>query len=82
MLGPCPLIGLDRLLAKNGPDLSQYVTLQKPRSLLMLASAILVKNRRNFFPQNCQEMLGAGPLIGLDRFSAKNSPDLSQYATL
>jgi hypothetical protein len=49
MLGACPLIGLDRLLAKNGPDLSQYVTLQKPISLLMLASAILVKNQRNFF---------------------------------
>jgi hypothetical protein len=48
----------------------------------MLASAILVKNQRNVFPLNCQEMLGAGPLIGLDRFSAKNGPDLSQYSTL
>jgi hypothetical protein len=53
MLGACPLIGLDRLLAKNGPDLSQYATLQKQINLLIygffIASAILVKNRRNFF---------------------------------
>jgi hypothetical protein len=49
MLGACPLISLDRLLAKNGPDFSQYATLQKPINLLMLASAILVKHRRNFF---------------------------------
>jgi hypothetical protein len=61
MLGACPLIGLNRLLTKNGPDLSQYAYLQKPINLLMLASAILVKNRRNFFSQNCQEMLGAVP---------------------
>jgi hypothetical protein len=44
MLGACPLIGLNRFLAKNGPDLSQYGYLQKPIHLL-----ILVKNRRNFF---------------------------------
>jgi hypothetical protein len=25
-------------------------------------------------------MFGAGPLIGLDRFSPQNGPDLSQYA--
>jgi hypothetical protein len=48
----------------------------------MLASTILAQIRRNFLPLNCQEMLGAGPLISLDRFSAKNGPDLSQYATL
>jgi hypothetical protein len=49
MLGACPLNGLDRLLAKNGPDLSQYATLYKPIIMLMLASAILVKFRKNFF---------------------------------
>jgi hypothetical protein len=27
MLGACPQIGLNRLPAKNGPDLSQYATL-------------------------------------------------------
>jgi hypothetical protein len=40
------------------------------------------KSTEYFFPQNCQEMLGAGPLIGLDRYSTKNGPDLSQYTTL
>jgi hypothetical protein len=40
------------------------------------------KSKEFFFPQNFQEMLGAGPLISLDRFFAKNGPDLSQYATL
>jgi hypothetical protein len=45
-------------------------------------SDISQKSKKFYFPQNCQEMFGAGPVIGLDRFSAKNGPDLSQYATL
>ena len=49
ILGAGPLIGLYRFFAKNGPDLSQYATLYKPIIMLMLASAILVKFRRNFF---------------------------------
>jgi hypothetical protein len=49
MLGACSLIGLDRLLAKDGPYFSQSATLYKPINMLMLASAILVKYQRNFF---------------------------------
>jgi hypothetical protein len=58
MLGACPLISLDRLLGKNGPDLSQYATLQKPINLLMVASAILVKNLRNLFSSELPANVG------------------------
>jgi hypothetical protein len=39
MLGACPLIGLDRLPAKNGPDFSQYASLYKPINLIKFADA-------------------------------------------
>jgi hypothetical protein len=45
-------------------------------------SNISKKSKEFIFPQNWQEMLGAGPLISLDGFSSKNGPDLSQYDTL
>jgi hypothetical protein len=53
-----PLIGLDRFFAKNGPDLSQHATLYKPINMLMLASAILVKYRRNFFSSDMPGNVG------------------------
>jgi hypothetical protein len=40
------------------------------------------KSKEFCFPQNCQEMLGACPLIGLDQLLTEIGPDLSQYATL
>jgi hypothetical protein len=40
------------------------------------------KSKEYFFPLKFQEMLGAGPLTSLDRISARNGTDLSQYATL
>jgi hypothetical protein len=58
MLGACPLIGLDCLLTKNGPDLSQYATLYKPIIMLMLASAILVKFRRIVFSSKLPGNIG------------------------
>jgi hypothetical protein len=40
------------------------------------------KSKEFFFLRIARKCWGAGPLIGLDRFSTKNGPDLSQYATL
>jgi hypothetical protein len=82
MLGAGPLIGLDQFFAKNGPDLSNMLLYKNPYiylNSLIPVSAILVKYQRNFFPLNCQEMLGACPLIGLDRLLAKNG-DFSQIS--
>jgi hypothetical protein len=47
-LGAGPIIGLDRLLAKNGPDLSQYATLSKPINLLKFADTSI----SDFFPNS------------------------------
>jgi hypothetical protein len=80
MLGAGPLIGLDRLPAENGSYLSQYATLLKPINLLKFADSSISdfspNSKEFFFRLNCQEML-ASPLIGLDRFSVKNGPDLN-----